>query len=67
MLPRITVPTLYIGGRYKTVRMSAQRWICEQIPGARHVTFSAEERGSHFMYLENPQRFNEVVAEFMGS
>lgn len=65
ILARIALPTLYIGGRVKTVRMSAQRWICEQIPGARHITFNAEDRGSHFMYLENPDRFNTVLADFL--
>lgn len=67
VFPRITVPTLYIGGRVKTVRMSAQRWICDQIPGAAHVTFNAEDRGSHFMYLENPNRFNDVLADFLST
>lgn len=67
LFARITLPTLYIGGRVKTVRMSAQRWICEQIPGAQHVTFSAEDRGSHLLYLENPAKFNEVVASFMAA
>lgn len=67
VLARITLPTLYIGGRVNTVRMSAQRWICEQIPDCRHVTFTAEDRGSHFMYLENPDRFNAVLAEFLAT
>ena len=64
VLPRITLPTLYVGGRVRGVRMSCQRWICEQIPDATHVTFTAEDRGSHLMYLENPARFNDVVREF---
>jgi pimeloyl-ACP methyl ester carboxylesterase len=67
LLPRITVPTLYIVGRVKAVRMSCQRWICEQIPDATHVTFPAEDRGSHLMYVENPTRFNDVVREFARS
>jgi pimeloyl-ACP methyl ester carboxylesterase len=67
LLPRITLPTLYVGGRVRGVRMSCQRWICEQIPDARHVAFTAEDRGSHLMYLENPTRFNDVVREFVAA
>ena len=65
VLGRITQPTMYIGGRYNTVARSAQAWICEHIPDSRHVVFDADERGSHFMYLENPDRFNAEVADFL--
>lgn len=65
VLSRVSQPTLYIGGRYKTVGRSAQRWICEQIPDVRHVVFEVDEGGSHFLHLENPERFNAEIADFL--
>jgi non-heme chloroperoxidase len=38
----------------------------DQIPGARLEVFGAEEGGGHFMFMENPRRFNALVREFLG-
>jgi pimeloyl-ACP methyl ester carboxylesterase len=29
--------------------------------------FSAEDGGSHFMWLENPERFNALIRDFISS
>jgi non-heme chloroperoxidase len=65
LFPRITQPTLYVGGRVKTVGRTCQQWIVDQIPNARHVVFEPEDRGSHLMYIENPTKFNFEVAHFI--
>ncbi|KAK0728473.1 Alpha/Beta hydrolase protein [Lasiosphaeria miniovina] len=40
-------------------------WIATQIPGARNYTFTAAEKGSHFVFWENPERFNYVLLDFL--
>ena len=65
VLPRITLPTLVIGGEASLFNPQSQRWNASQIPNARLEMFSAEEGGSHFMWLENPQRFNALIRDFI--
>ena len=63
---KICKPTLVIGGEASAVPAASQKWIAEQIPGARVEIFSAAEGGSHFMFWENPNKFNELVNDFLG-
>jgi non-heme chloroperoxidase len=59
-------PCLVIGGEASIFPAQSQRWIAAQIPGAEVEIFEAEEGGSHFMFIENPERFNARVAAFLG-
>ncbi|GAB4433415.1 MAG: alpha/beta hydrolase [Chloroflexi bacterium OHK40] len=63
VIPRISLPTLVIGGKHSHVNPQSQIWIHEQIPDSRLEIF--EEGGSHFMFLEAPDRFNAVVDAFL--
>lgn len=65
-IPRIDVPVLAIGAKGSPVPYESQLWISEQIPGAQAVIFEANEGGSHFMFIENPVKFNDAVAAFAG-
>jgi pimeloyl-ACP methyl ester carboxylesterase len=65
VLPRITVPALVLAGNESLVPPAGIEWVASQIPGAEHYTFSTEERGSHFAFWENPDRFNAVVEGFL--
>jgi pimeloyl-ACP methyl ester carboxylesterase len=65
VLPRITLPTLVVGGEASLFNPQSQRWNANQIPQARLEMFAAEEGGSHFMWLENPQHFNALLREFI--
>ncbi|KAK0641379.1 Alpha/Beta hydrolase protein [Cercophora newfieldiana] len=65
VIPRITVPTLVIGGEASLVPAAAIEWIAKQIPGAKAEIFTKAEKGSHFMFWENPEKFNAVVKEFV--
>ena len=67
ILPRITLPTLIVGGEASLFNPQSQRWNASQIPRARLELFTEEEGGSHFMWLENPQRFNALIRDFIGS
>lgn len=65
LLPRIRRPTLCITGAASPLGAEAMPWIASQIPNARLSVIGAEEGGSHFMYLENPQAFNADVRKFL--
>jgi pimeloyl-ACP methyl ester carboxylesterase len=66
MLPRIDIPTLIVGGKASLVGWKSQVWMGTQIPGAQVVIFETEEGGNHFMFMENPEKFNRIVRDFMG-
>ena len=66
VLPRIDVPTLCIGGDVSNVPATCMRWMASVIPGAEIEIFSEADKGSHFMFMENPDKFNTRVAAFLG-
>ena len=65
VIPAIRLPTLVVGGHASIFPAHTQEWIAEQIPGAECVIFDAGEGGSHFMFYENPAKFNAVVNAFL--
>ena len=66
VIPLIDIPTLVVGGKASLVGWKSQVWIGKQIPGARTEIFETEEGGNHFMFMENPDKFNRIVKDFMG-
>ncbi len=66
VLPRIDRPTLFIGGKGSLVPHSCMQWEATQVPGARVEIFDDGEEGSHFMFIENPAKFNALLAGFAG-
>lgn len=65
LIPRIDLPTLIIGGRASIVDWRAQIWMQRQIAGARLEFFEEADGGNHFMFMENPARFNRLVEDFL--
>jgi non-heme chloroperoxidase len=65
VLPRITVPTLVIGGESSIFSPQVSQWVASRIPDAHLRIFSAAESGSHLMFWENPELFNTVVTDFL--
>ncbi|MDX3851411.1 alpha/beta hydrolase [Streptomyces sp. AK02-01A] len=65
VLPRITVPTLVIGGAVSIFAPSVARRTASLIPGAEVRVFSEAEAGSHLMFWENAELFNAVVRDFV--
>ena len=63
VVSRINIPTLVVGGWSNA---KSQEWIGAHIPQSRVEIFDEAEGGSHFMFMENPLKFNQVVREFMG-
>lgn len=66
-IPRLALPTLVVGGRSSLIPWVACQWIHEQIPGSRLEIFEESEGGQHFMFIENPDKFNAIVADFLAS
>jgi len=66
VIPRITLPTLVVGGRASVVPWKSQVWIQKQMPRSRIEIFEENEGGNHFMFMENPDKFNRIVRDFMG-
>lgn len=66
VIPRITLPTLVVGGRVSLIPWKGIAWVAGQIPGARLEIFEEDEGGQHFMFIENPEKFNRILGEFLG-
>ena len=66
LIPRLQLPTLVVGGRVSVVPWQSQAWIAEQVPGARLEIFEEDEGGNHFMFIEGHDKFNDIVADFVG-
>ncbi|WP_020413918.1 alpha/beta fold hydrolase [Microbulbifer sp. SSSA007] len=64
-IPRIEKPTLIIFGRASPHPVECQQWIHKQIRGSRLEIIEASEGGSHFVFLEAPDRFNRLLRDFL--
>ena len=65
VIPFVRMPVLVVGGRASITPWQSQEWISRHIPDAQLKIFEEQQAGSHFMFVENPAMFNEVVAKFL--
>lgn len=65
LFPCIQLPTLVVGAEASLYSAASQRWIAAQCPNGRAEIFEADDGGSHFMFMENPERFNRAVLDFI--
>ena len=65
LFAKISVKTLVIGAEGSQVPWQSQKWIHDQIPDSEFVLFEESERVKHFIFLENPDRFNLEVIKFL--
>jgi L-proline amide hydrolase len=63
-LGEISIPTLVISGRHDEATPLISQTVRDGIPGAEWVLF---EESSHMPHVEEPERFLEVVGEWLGS
>ncbi len=66
VIARIDLPTLLIGARASQIPWRSIVWMHEHIPGSRLEIFEEDEGGKHFLFMENPEKFNSLVADFIG-
>lgn len=64
-IPSLDLPTLVIAGKGSMVPFASQLWIQQHVAGSRLEAIEADEGGSHFMFWENPAKFNQAVASFL--
>jgi pimeloyl-ACP methyl ester carboxylesterase len=57
---------LWLWAATSLVPWKSQIWIGKQIKGAKTEIFEENEGGAHFMFMENPEKFNRLVNEFNG-
>lgn len=67
LMSHITLPTLVVAGDSVNVPIDSQRWMCRQIPDAQFARVPGRGGGTHFPFVENPQRFDEVVSEYLSA
>ncbi|MDG2054651.1 MAG: alpha/beta hydrolase [Phycisphaerales bacterium] len=61
----IDLPTLIFSGRGSLVPWQSQEWTQKKIAGSQLNIFEPDDGGCHFMFLANPDRFNEAVLNFL--
>ncbi|HIJ39662.1 MAG TPA: hypothetical protein HPP90_01090 [Deltaproteobacteria bacterium] len=66
VIPRLSLPTLVVGGRVSAIPWKSVEWTARQVKGSRLEIFEEDEGGNHFMFIENPSKFNRIVADFIG-
>ena len=66
VIPRITLPTLIVSGRASLIDWRSQVWMHGRIAGSQLEIFEEADGGNHFMFMENPDRFNRLVDAFLG-
>jgi len=65
IIPRITVPSLCVGAKKSLINWKSVVWQGENAPRGSHVIFEEDEAGSHFMFLENYTKYNQIVSDFL--
>ena len=61
-LGELAVPTLFLCGRHDETRLAETSWYHSLVPGAELVVF---EESSHMPHLEEPERYTQVLRDFL--
>ena len=67
LVPKIDIPTLILAGKASIVPLASQEWIQHNVKDSRLIAFEEKEGGYHFMFWENPEKFNRCVIDFLGT
>lgn len=65
VIPRLTVPSFFIGAKRSLVNWKSVAWMAETAPQGSYALFELDECKGHFMFLENPSRYNQLVRNFL--
>ena len=63
VIPRISVPTLIVGGGRSHIPLSVQQWLHRTISGSQLEVLRDR---AHLLFYEDPGTFNNLVAGFVG-
>jgi non-heme chloroperoxidase len=64
-LGKVHVPSLVVTGELSVFSSNCDRYNHEHIPGSKFLLFGPEDKGSHFMFFENPDKFDQAVESFI--
>jgi non-heme chloroperoxidase len=64
-IKNIRNPSLVIGAEASIFSARSQRWVASQVTDAQCEIFATNEGGSHFMFFENPTKFNAIVSAYL--
>ncbi|MET0520451.1 MAG: alpha/beta hydrolase [Jiangellaceae bacterium] len=64
VIPRITLPTLVVGGALSHIPLTVQEWLHRTIPGSQLAVLRDR---AHLLFYEEPDTFNELVARFVAA
>ncbi len=65
VISKIDIPTLYITGRASLIPWQSHVWMQQLTPNSKLAIFEEKEGGNHFIFVENPDKFNKVVLDFL--
>ncbi len=69
IIETIKIPTLVLMGEISQFNATplVGRWLHEHIKGSRLEVITKEENGTHDLHLTSPDRFNQIVLDFLHS
>ncbi|WP_298773865.1 alpha/beta hydrolase [uncultured Shewanella sp.] len=65
VIKKLTLPVLFITGRASLHPWQSHQWMHDQVPHSELFIFEEQQGGNHFMMVENPELFNQVVLDFI--
>lgn len=65
IIPQIKSPTLVFGGKLSAMNYKSMEWVGKVIKNSETCTLDENEKSSHFMAVENPEKFNSVLLNFL--
>ncbi|MCL9782119.1 alpha/beta hydrolase [Vibrio sp. S4M6] len=65
VMQKIDADTLFITGRASLHPWQSHQWMKEQVKGAKLEVFEEQDGGNHFMFVEQPDKFNAVVLSYL--
>lgn len=65
LLNTIDKPVLYLTGEASLHPWQSHQWMASEVKDSTLEIFTKDEGGSHFLFIENPTKFNEMVTDFL--
>ncbi|MCF6775875.1 alpha/beta hydrolase [Thiotrichales bacterium 19X7-9] len=62
---KINKPCLFITGEKSLHPYQSHQWLNKQVTNSQLYIFSESDGGNHFMFVESPKLFNQVVEAFL--
>ena len=67
VINKINIPTLFVTGKASLHPWQSHQWMQQQVPDSKLALFSEAEGGNHFLFVENPEKFNALALKFLAT